>query len=386
LHSAFSGAQGSKLDLNLSDDQQLFLDTTRKFLGANWPMTENRDLVSDSSGFDRGVWAKGADLGWTSMLVPDEYGGGSISGQGVSDLAIIAEELGRVLFPGPVLPTNIVAFALARSGSDQLAKEHLPSIATGSELAAWAVAEPGERWGPDASSVTSRPAGSGFVLSGVKAPVQDAHVADVLLVSAETPNGLTQFLVPTDAPGLTVTILEALDLTRRFCRVDFESVEVPASALVGEVGQASAAVDEQLALALALQCAETVGAADWAYETTLSYIKDRKSFGRPIGSYQALKHRMADMLLWLESSKAVAVDAANAVQFGVNSAGAASSAKAYVADRCPVIVRECLQFHGGIGYTWEHDLHFYMRRVESNAAIYGGPDYHLDRLAPAVGL
>ncbi len=374
------------MDLNLSDDQQLFLDSTRKFLAARWPMTETRRLVGDSSGFDRDVWTRGAELGWTSMLVPDEYGGGSVSGEGVSDLAAVAEELGRVVFPGPVLPTNVVAFALSRSGSEQLAKEHLPAIVAGSEVAAWAVAEPLDRWGAEATTTTAEPAGSGYRLTGVKVPIQDAHVADMLLVSATTPDGLAQFLVPSDAPGLTVTTLESLDLGRRFCRLDLEGVEVPLSSVVGEVGQAAVAVEEQLALALALQCAETVGAVDRAYETTLEYMKQRKSFGRPIGSYQALKHRMVDMLLWLESSKAAAVAAAKAVQFGVDAARVSSVAKAYVADRCPVVVRECLQLHGGIGYTWEHDLHFYMRRVESNAAIYGGTDYHLDKLAPGIGL
>jgi alkylation response protein AidB-like acyl-CoA dehydrogenase len=182
-----------------------------------------------------------------------------------------------------------------------------------------------------------------------------------------------------------VTPLQSLDLARRFARVTFDGVAVPSSAVVGQVDEASAAIERQLALAVALQCAETIGSTDRAFEMTLAYAKDRKSFGRPIGSYQALKHRLADMLLWLESSKAVTVAAVKAVQFDVNASTSASLAKSYVADRCPVIVRECLQMHGGIGFTWEHDLHFFLRRVESNAAIYGGVDYHRDRLVPVVG-
>lgn len=373
------------MDLDLSDDQELFLDTTHKFLTSNWPVSAARKLVDDPVGFDRGIWSRGAELGWMSMLVPEEHGGGSISGEGVSDLGIVAEELGRFVFAGPFLPTNIVAFALATSGSEGLAKEHLPALAAGSEVAAWAIAEGNDRWGSDAVSLDAAPTADGFTLTGLKSPVQDGHVADQLLVSARTPEGPTQFLVPADTPGVSITVLQGLDLARRFARVTFDGARVPQSAVVGEPGGAEIAIERQLALALALQCAETVGATDRAFEMTLQYVKDRKSFGRPIGSYQALKHRLVDMLLWLESSKAATLAALKAVQFDVDASHAASLAKSYVGDRCPVIVRECLQMHGGIGFTWEHDLHFFMRRVESNAALYGNPDYHRDRLTEAVG-
>jgi alkylation response protein AidB-like acyl-CoA dehydrogenase len=184
---------------------------------------------------------------------------------------------------------------------------------------------------------------------------------------------------------VSISSLKALDLARRYCDVSFDGVEAPASAVVGVVDQAGGAIEAQLALALALQCAETVGATDRAYEMTLSYMNDRKSFGRPIASYQALKHRLVDMLLWLESAKAATVAAVKAVQFDVDAGNSASLAKAYVGDRCPAILRECLQMHGGIGFTWEHDIHFYLRRVESNALIYGSPDYHRDRLAGVIG-
>jgi alkylation response protein AidB-like acyl-CoA dehydrogenase len=373
------------VDLDLSDDQDLFLDTTHRFLAANWPVGAVRQLIDDPAGFDRTAWGTGTELGWTAMLVPEDHGGGSISGEGVADLAIVAEELGRFLFAGPVLPSNVVAFALARWGADGLAKEHLPALAAGSEIAAWATPEESDRWGADAVGLEAVPADGGYRLTGLKAPVQDAHVADQLLVSARTPGGITQFLVARDAPGVSVEPLRGLDLARRFCRVRFAAVDVPSAAVVGDVDQAAEAVEAELALAVALQCCETVGATDRAYEMTLSYVKDRKAFGRPIGSFQALKHRLADMLLWLESAKAAAVAAVQAVQFDTDASRAASVAKAYIADRCPVILRECLQMHGGIGYTWEHDLHLYLRRVESNAAIYGTADYHRDRLAAAVG-
>jgi alkylation response protein AidB-like acyl-CoA dehydrogenase len=373
------------MDLDLTDDQALFLDTTRRFLTANWPVTATREIIEEPLGMDRVTWSKGAELGWFSMLVPEDHGGGTISGEGVCDLAVVAEELGRSVYAGPVLPSNIVAFALAASGSDDLAKQHLPAISAGSEIAVWAIPEENDAWGAEPTQLEATSSGTDFRLTGVKSPIQDARVADHLLVSARTAGGVTQFLVPADSPGLSVTPLQGLDLARRFARVTFDGVAVPSSAVVGPVDEAGEAIERQLALAVALQCAETVGSTDRAFEMTLAYAKDRKSFGRPIGSYQALKHRLADMLLWLESSKAVTVAAVKAVQFDVNASTSASLAKSYVADRCPVIVRECLQMHGGIGFTWEHDLHFLLRRVESNAAIYGGVDYHRDRLVPVVG-
>ena len=373
------------MDLQLSEDQELFRETTRRFLTANWPSATVRHFIEDPAPLDRALWLQGAELGWTSMLVPERCGGGTISGKGVCDLGIVAEEVGRALFAGPVLPTNVVAYALARSGSEQMAEEHLPNIAAGREIAAWAVAEDNERWEAEAGGLAVVPTDGGFCLEGVKTPVQDAHVADQLLVAARSSSGVTQFLVPAHTPGVSIEGLDGLDLTRRFCRVRFDAVEVPATAVVGSTDQPDDDLELQLALAVALQCAETVGATDRIYSITLEYVKDRKAFGRPIGSYQALKHRLADMLLWLESAKATTVAAFDALESERGAREAASLAKAYVADRCPVIVRECLQMHGGIGYTWEHDLHLFMRRVESNRAIYGGPDYHCDRLARAVG-
>jgi alkylation response protein AidB-like acyl-CoA dehydrogenase len=374
------------MDLALSSDQELFLETTDKFLTANWPASMVRQLMGDPVGFDRGIWDKGAELGWTSMLVPEGWGGGNISGEGVCDLGLIAEELGRFLFTGPVLPTNIVAAALARRGSAKLAEEHLPAMAAGKETAAWVVAEDNDDWTCQSGAFEAIRTDTGYRLTGVKSPIQDAHAVDQLLVAARTSGGVVQFLVPAMSRGVSVEPLESLDLTRRYARVVFEGVEAPAATVVGEPDPHGDDLELQFALAVALQCAETVGATNRIYETTLQYTKDRKAFGRPIGSYQALKHRLADMLLWLESAKAVTVAALQAVQFEVDARNTASMAKAYIADRCPVILRECLQLHGGIGYTWEHDLHLYLRRVETNAAIYGGVDFHRDRLAPAIGL
>ena len=372
------------MDLDLSSDQELFLETTRKFLTANWPTAAVRARIDEPDRSDPALVRRGAELGWTSMLVPEEHGGGTISGAGVRDLALITEEMGRFLAPGPVVPTNLVAFALAARPSEQLAKEHLPNLATGVRTATWAVSEGDDPFG-SSGSLTCSATTSGYELTGAKTPVPDANAVDLLLVTVRAEAGLTQLLVPADAPGLSIRPLDGLDLARRYCRVEFDGVAVPAEAVVGEPGEDDSRLRLQLALALALQCAETVGATDRLYEMTLAYARDRKSFGRPIGSYQALKHRLAEMLFWLESAKAATTAAVDAVQTGTGAFEAACVAKAYVADRAPVIARDCLQMHGGIGYTWEHDLHLFLRRVETNSALLGGRNFALDQLAGVIG-
>lgn len=222
------------------------------------------------------------------------------------------------------------------------------------------------------------------MLTGVKSYVQSARSADLLLVTARHEGGLRQFLVPRDTPGVSIVALESLDLARRFDEVHLSQVRLPAGSLLGD--DAADAVERQLDLATVLLCAETVGALDRCYEMTLEYAKDRSAFGRPIGSFQALKHRFADMLLWLESAKAITGAAAVAFDRDIDRAEVVSIAKSYISERGPMIVRDCLQIHGGIGYTWEHDLHFHLRRVESNALLHGGVTHHRDRLATTVGL
>jgi alkylation response protein AidB-like acyl-CoA dehydrogenase len=371
--------------LDLSDDQQLVQETTRRFLESEFPITRVRELADDEAGVDRSAIAQGAELGWFSFLVSEDDGGGSISGEPTADAAIIAEELGRAVFSGPVIPGNIVASAISRNGTGEQRANHLPGIIAGEILATWAFAEDNDRWDGDGVELVAEPHGDGVRLSGTKALVQEAHVADLLLVTARSGDGLTQVLVPAGTPGVSVSALTALDLGRRFADVTFDGVQLGADAIVGPIGDADDAVAHQADLATALLCAETVGALDACYAMTLDYMHSRKAFGRPIGSFQALKHRMADMALWLETSKAVADAAARAVDHGVDRADAVSVAKSYISDRGPAIVRDCLQLHGGIGYTWEFDLHLYLRRVESNAAIHGGVIAHQNRLAEIVG-
>jgi alkylation response protein AidB-like acyl-CoA dehydrogenase len=372
----------------LSEDQAFFRDTTRKFLAAETPLTTVRDLYQVPDGFDPRWWRQAAELGWTSMFVPEAHGGGSLSGRPTVDAVIVAEEMGRMVAPGPFLPVNVVAAALAWSGTDQQQAELLPDLVTGQRIASWALAERGGRWTSDALEASATPDGDSIVVTGEKRYVEAGAVADVLLVSARTGDGTTQVLVPADAKGVTVARTRSVDMTRRFATVTFDGVRVPPEAVVGELGGAAAAVERQATLALALQCAELVGVADRALELTIEYGRDRFAFGRPIVSFQALKHRIADMTVWIEGSKAVADALAAAVDgdasFAAGPAELARVAKAYVGEHATDIVDDCVQITGGIGVTWEHDIHLYGRRAIIDRATYGTPEEHKHALAQAL--
>jgi alkylation response protein AidB-like acyl-CoA dehydrogenase len=375
------------MDLDLTADQELFVETTRRFLEAECPIVEVRRLHDAEVSFERDYWRKGAELGWTATLVPEDAGGGSVSGAGLLDLALVAEEMGRLVSPGPLVPVNVVADAIGRSGSAEQRDAVLGALVTGDSVASWAFAEPSGTWDAAGVTLTATERDGNWVLDGTKTFVQDAAASEWFLVTTRTGGGLTQFLVPASTAGVTVTPLGSLDFTRQFGRVDFDGVTMSADAVVGAVGGAGDDVEHQLQVALVLQNAETVGATTTVLDFTLEYAKDRIAFGRPIGSYQALKHRFADMRTWLEACHATATASARAVQAGADDAAElVTVAKAYIADRCPAIIQDCVQLHGGIGVTWEHDLHLYLRRVAQNAALYGSASEHRERLAALIGM
>jgi alkylation response protein AidB-like acyl-CoA dehydrogenase len=367
------------VNLELTDEQRSFRETTRRFIEATAPVSALRTLGDRADAFDPAWWKRAAALGWTSLLVPDEAGDGRTSARPVADAAIVAEEIGRQVCPGPFIAVNVVSAALARDQGRHV--ELLERLADGSVVATWAFAEPGSHWDADALSTTAVADGDGIVVDGTKAYVEAASSAQVFLVTARRPGGVSQVLVRADAPGVSVTPCGGLDLARRFGVVRFDAVRVPADAVVGQLDDAAAGVERQLQLALALQCAETTGILDAVFTMTRRYMDDRYAFGRPISSYQALKHRMADLLLWTESAKATCDGlVAGLDDFSPEAATLASVAKAYVGDKAMTIIQDCIQLHGGIGVTWEHDLHLYLRRATTNRALYGSPEQHLARL------
>jgi len=359
------------VELQLSEEQDAFASTTRRFLAAECPTTAVRALEHEAAGFDRAVWAQGAALGWTSLLVPESLGGGCFSEHGLSDLVLAAEEMGRVLAAGPLVPVNVVAEAIAHHGSEEQHQRVLPGLLDGSAVAAWC--------GP--APVRATRDGESLVLSGRCSTVEAGAQADHLLVTALVDDQPTQVLLPADTPGVLVTPLDGLDLVRRFADIDISATVGP-EAVVGAVGDAGPAIEHQGHIACVLQCAETVGAMDRVFEMTLEYLGDRYSFGRPLSSYQALKHRMADDKMHLESCHAIATAAARAVAQGSPDADeVVSAAKVWIGPHATELVQDCIQLHGGIGVTWEHDLHLYLRRVTVNRATYGTPEEHAERIA-----
>lgn len=364
----------------LTSDQEFFRETTARFLEDQVPVATLRGLRDDPVGSPPGYWRRGAELGWTTLLVGEELGGGSISGDGLVDLTLVAHEFGRHAAPGPLTTVNIVASALAAQGDAHA--ETVAGLLGGELVASWAFGEPAPRGRLGDVTLEVRTDGDHVVVDGVKRPVEAAGEAGAFLVTGRTGAGLTQVLVPADAPGVSVTPLVTVDLTRRCGAVRFDAVRLPASAVVGEVGGAADQVERQVQLASVLCAAEATGAMQTTFDMTVEWAFERYSFGRPLASYQALKHRFADMKMWLEASHAASDAAADAVSAGAPDAGArASAAKAYTGDQGAELAQDCVQLHGGIGVTFEHDLHLYLRRITLNRALYGTPADHRQRLA-----
>lgn len=373
------------MELTLDDDQALFHETTVRFIESELPIDKTRGLHDHPTGFDRSWLRQAAELGWFTMLVPEADGGGSVSGSGLIDATLIAEELGRNVQPGPFIPMNVVASAIAANGTDAQRAEFLPAIMAGETIATWAFAAANGNWDLGAGLTADRTE-DGYVLTGRRGYVQDADAADVVLVTATLDDHPVQLLVPTDAAGLSSTALECLDLSRRMVHLEFDGVNVASDALLGEIG-AEPALERQLQIAIALITAETVGAMDALFTMTVQYSKDRIAFGRPIGSFQSLKHIMADDAMNLEACKAGATAVARAVQDDNDDASeVASMVAAYIGDVSDQLAQDCLQIHGGIGYTWEHDLHLFMRRIRVNGALFGDSTWHRDRVCAFYGL
>ena len=374
------------MELELTSDQELLRNTAAKFMDATCPLDIVRQLVESDTGLPNNYIPDAAELGWFSLLVPEEIGGGSVSGNGLRDAAILAEERGRRLQPGPFVPMNIVAAALAARGSASQKAKVLPAIMNGDAIATWAAANATGSWGPGAG-VSVSPSDGRFVLSGRTGLVQDAALADWFLVAATGPEGLHQFLVPSSTAGVTIVPRGAHDITQRFALVAFDRVELAHDALVGEPTGTIDQLDRQLQVAVVLSVAETIGAIDVLFDMTRQYAIDRIAFGRPIGSFQAVKHQLADMSLAVEAGKAIATAATRAVQAGESDAAQiASMAKAWVGDTGIDVAQGCFQVFGGIGYTWEHDLLLFLRRITMISLLFGQPDWHRERICEIHGL
>jgi alkylation response protein AidB-like acyl-CoA dehydrogenase len=365
------------IEIAQSEEEQLLRSTAARFVDSEYPRSAVRELVGTASGIPEGYNRQIGDLGWLSLLVPDS-GEAGIAGQGVNFSAIVAEERGRGLQPGPFIPASVVIGALCRSGSEAQRAKVLPALAAGEQAATWAVTDATGRFAPD-SALTARVDGDGVVVSGA-ALVQDAGLADWFLLTAGSPGGLTQLLVPR-SDVTDIAARDSLDVTLRFSLVRFDGVRVPDTSLVGPAGGAAGNVEWQLQLAATLTAADTVGAMDALFELTRRYALDRYAFGRPIGSFQAVKHQLADLSMNLEATRAVTASAVEAVEAGRDDAGeVVSIAKAWAADVGAEMAQGCWQIFGGISQTWEHDSHLFLRRITMNGLLYGGAEWHRERI------
>lgn len=374
------------MEIRLTDDQAFFRDTTRKFLDSEMPTTRVRELESHPDGFERDWWKRGAELGWTALLVPAEQGGGSFSKDGLQDLVLVAEEMGRVVAPGPLVAVNIVVLGLCGRGTPEQREELLPGLMSGELIGTWAVVE-GGAWDASRISFRAERSGSDYVLTGTKTMVEAGGVADVLLVTALAGEEQINLLVPAETPGVTVRPMGSMDIVRRFSAIRFDGARVPATAILGSGATTNEDCERFLQVASVLQCHETNGGISHVFEMTTQYAADRFAFGRPLNSYQALKHRFADMKMWLEGCHGIATHAARAVgERAANAAELTSAAKAYIGERSTDLIQDCVQLHGGIGVTWEHDLHLYLRRATVNRVTYGTPTEHRERIARLLAL
>ena len=372
---------------DLTADQRLLQSATAEFLEKSSPVRGSRALHEKGQAFDRETWRRGAELGWASLIVAEELGGGSVSGEGLIDATIIAEQFGRLAAPGPFLAVNVVAAALAEATNASAHAELIGRLVAGEAIGTWACCAPGRGWDPVAGAVEAAPDGEGYRLTGAHERVEAATDADVFLVLSRAPEGLTQFVVPRDADGLSVSPLTSLDLTRGFGRVSYDGVRVAPSALVGEAGGAESAVERQFQIAVVLQCAELTGVVEKVLEFTRQWMFDRFTFGRPLASYQALKHRFADMTLWSHAAQATTAAAAAAVaRRHADAAELVSIAKSYAGQRATDIIQDCVQLHGGLGVTWDHDIHVYLRRATVDRVTWGTPSEHRRRVADLLGV
>ena len=353
----------------------LFASTTQSFLEKEASLSRLRELHAAGIAFDPDWWRRAAELGWTSLLVPEELGGGSVSGDGVKDLAMVAELAGNTVAPGPLHPVSTVLAGLVEAPENH--ENTIESLVTGDVIASWAVYEPGRSWAPMNPGVTATSTDTGYRLDGVKDRVEAGADSGVLLVVANCEGAVQQFLVPTDAAGVRVEAQRSVDLVKSYARVHFDGVEIEASAVVGGPEQTAELISRQSQIAQILQCAEVVGILDAVLTFTIQWGFDRHSFGRPLGSYQVLKHRYADLKIWFEACRA-ATNAAVAEVAGrsPDAEMAVSVAKSYVGEYAPRMLQDCIQLHGGIGVTWEHDLHLFLRRVMLDRSMFGTPEDH----------
>jgi len=366
------------MSMTFTEEQDEFRKSVRRFLEQKSSSADVRRLMETDEGYDPAVWQQMAEqLGLQGLALPEEYGG---SGFGFIEQIAVLEEMGRALLCAPYFSSVVLAgTALVQSGDDAAKRDLLTGIADGSTIATLAWVENPTEWGMGSLSTTARRSGDGYTIDGTKTLALDGHTASVILVVAQADGGPSLFAVDASASGLTRRKLETLDMTRKVAALEFAGTH---ARLIADEGAAASILERTLRLAAVALAAEQVGAAQKCLEMSVEYAKLRMQFGRPIGSFQAIKHKCADMLLEVESARSAAYYAAWAAADGSDALPLlASLAKACCSDAFANAATENIQIHGGIGFTWEHDAHLYYRRAKSTEQFLGSPSEHRDLLA-----
>ena len=377
------------MDFGFNEEQGMLRKLAHDFLAKEAPMPTVRRMIEDDLGYSVETWRKMSELGWMGLIFPQELGG---TGLCILDLVVVLEEMGRALMPGPFFSTVMLGgSSLLEGGNDAQKTRYLTPLIAGELKATLAVAEAGGAWDAAAVTATATADAGGFLLNGIKRFVPDAHVADLILVAARTEpskgEGVSLFAVDVPKDGVTVTTLETLDQTRKLCDVKLDQVRVGPDSLLGPRGAGSAILQRVLDRAKVALCAEMCGGAERVLEMSVEYAKVRVQFDRPIGSFQAIQHKCANMLSLVEGAKAATYYGAWAVSNDVPEAPlAAAMAKSYASDAYRVVTGEAIQIHGGIGFTWEHDLQLYFRRAKASELTFGDGTFHRARVAELIDL
>jgi alkylation response protein AidB-like acyl-CoA dehydrogenase len=375
------------MNFGFTEEQELLRAEVRKFLDERCPLDEVRRLMETPEGFSRELWKQMAELGWLGLTIPEAHGG---AGLGWFDLVVLLEETGRTLFPSPLISTTLAAAAIRESGSSEQQSRWLPRLADGSCIATLAFLEESDLWTAQGIQLAGRADGSGFRLSGEKLLVPDVASADLFVVAFRTGGAAREValgLVERGADGVSVAPSAGMDLTKRFGRLSLQEVRLPPESLLGAPNEAWPAIALHLDQGACAVTAEMVGAAEAALALTVRYAQQREQFGSPIGRFQGVKHPLADGYVDIESIKSLVYYAAWALDESPEEAPlAVSRAKAYASEALPRLGIDCVQLHGGIGYTWEYDAQLYLKRAKWARPMFGDADFHYERVAALGGL
>jgi alkylation response protein AidB-like acyl-CoA dehydrogenase len=367
--------------IELSDDERTELrETARRLLLDRSSSLQVRALLDDARGYDAELWASMGDLGWPAIHIPDRFGG---TGASYTDLAVVLHELGRQVTSSPMLASAVVgAAALVSAPNDALAAELLPGVASGATLLAPALSSAGGSYEPSQLSVHWSSNHGSVTLDGVARFVPDAHLAGYIVVAATDDAGaVTLAVVDGTAGGITVVVEPTFDQTRRLATMTFDGVRVEADRLLADPGTGTALYERLVSVGAIATVCDAVGCAEQMLEISNTYAKQRIQFGRPIGSFQAVKHHLANMLTDVEASRAAATFAVDSLDRGGDVRHAAAVAKSFAGPACSRVAGLAIQVHGGIGFTWEHDAHLYLKRVRLDEALFGTAKWHRQHLA-----